>query len=117
MQKILNRNYQVPQPEISTHGIDVKQLYFKLDDDTDFRVNIWDFGGQEIYHQTHQFFLTKRSLYALVTDSRKEQPQLDYWLHIVELLSNNSPLLIIKNEKDNRPVDLGDESQIRGRFR
>ena len=21
----------------------------------DFRVNIWDFGGQEIYHLTHQF--------------------------------------------------------------
>jgi hypothetical protein len=26
-----------------------------------FRVNIWDFGGQQIYHATHQFFLTKRS--------------------------------------------------------
>ncbi|WP_347242416.1 hypothetical protein [Nostoc sp. FACHB-888] len=28
----------------------------------EFRVNIWDFGGQEIYHATHQFFLTRRSL-------------------------------------------------------
>jgi GTPase SAR1 family protein len=37
-----------------------------------FRVNIWDFGGQEIYHQTHQFFLTERSLYALVADTRTE---------------------------------------------
>jgi len=29
-------------------------------------VNIWDFGGQEIYHATHQFFLTHRSLYLLL---------------------------------------------------
>ncbi|WP_416233391.1 hypothetical protein [Anabaena sp. UHCC 0399] len=27
-------------------------------------------GGQEIYHETHQFFLTKRSLYAVVADNR-----------------------------------------------
>ena len=35
-------------------------------------MNIWDFGGQEIYYATHQFFLTKRSLYVLVIDNRKE---------------------------------------------
>jgi GTPase SAR1 family protein len=38
------------------------QFQFPYKDKT-FRVNIWDFGGQEIYHQTHQFFLSKRSLY------------------------------------------------------
>ena len=27
---------------------------------------VWDFGGQQIYHATHQFFLTKSSLYVLV---------------------------------------------------
>lgn len=31
-----------------------------------------DFGGQEIYHSTHQYFLTKRSLYLLVADTRVE---------------------------------------------
>ena len=30
-----------------------------------FRLNVWDFGGQEIYHATHQFFLTRRSLYVI----------------------------------------------------
>ena len=33
---------------------------------------MWDFGGQEIYHATHQFFLTRRSLYVLVDDTRKD---------------------------------------------
>ncbi len=27
--------------------------------DDEIRLNVWDFGGQEIMHATHQFFLTK----------------------------------------------------------
>ena len=26
------------------------------------RLHVWDFGGQELQHATHQFFLTERSL-------------------------------------------------------
>ncbi|AFY57475.1 leucine-rich repeat (LRR) protein [Rivularia sp. PCC 7116] len=70
--KIEDENYKLNPNEESTQGIDVIQWKFPLENGKEFRVNIWDFGGQEIYHQTHQFFLTKRSLYALVADSRRE---------------------------------------------
>ena len=80
-----------------------------------FRINIWDFGGQEIYHATHQFFLTKRSLYTLVADTRKEDTDFYYWLNVVELLSDNSPLLIIKNEKQDRTREIN-ERALRGEF-
>jgi GTPase SAR1 family protein len=80
-----------------------------------FRVNIWDFGGQEIYHHTHQFFLTKRYLYVLVADTRKEDTDFYYWLNVVRLLTNNSPLLIIKNEKQDRLREIP-ENQLRGQF-
>ncbi|MFB2891479.1 COR domain-containing protein [Aerosakkonemataceae cyanobacterium BLCC-F50] len=113
--KIQNPNSPLPKPDESTQGVDVQQWHFPLENGSDFRVNIWDFGGQEIYHATHQFFLTKRSLYLLVADSRKEHPHLDYWLNVVELLSDSSPLIIIKNEINDRPVRI-DESQLRGRF-
>ena len=86
-----------------------------MEDGNLFRVNIWDFGGQTIYYATHQFFLTKRSLYVLVADSRKQHTDFFYWLNIVELLSDNSPLLIIKNEVNNRQVEIN-ESQWRGHF-
>lgn len=29
-------------------------------------LTMWDFAGQEIYYSTHQFFMSKRSLYLLV---------------------------------------------------
>nr|MDJ0704823.1 COR domain-containing protein [Leptolyngbyaceae cyanobacterium MO_188.B28] len=77
--------------------------------------NIWDFGGQEIYHATHQFFLTKRSLYILVADSRKEDTDFFYWLNVVDLLSETSPILIVKNEKQDRKREIN-ERQLRGEF-
>jgi hypothetical protein len=112
--KIEDPDYQL-QEEDSTKGIEVIQWHFPMENGRNFRVNIWDFGGQEIYHATHQFFLTKRSLYALVADTRKEDTDFNYWLNVVEQLSDNSPLLIIKNEKQERHREIN-ERQLRGRF-
>ncbi len=112
--KIQFSDYQL-QEEDSTQGIDVIKWQFLLDNGKEFCVNIWDFGGQEIYHTTHQFFLTKRSLYALVVDTRKEDTDFYYWLNVVELLSDNSPLLIIKNEKQERQREIN-ERQLRSEF-
>ena len=112
--KIEHQNYQLRE-EDTTKGIEVIKWRFPMENRREFRVNIWDFGGQEIYHATHQFFLTKRSLYALVADTRKEDTDFYYWLNVVELLSDNSPLLIIKNEKQNRHREIN-ELQLRGQF-
>ncbi|MBW4472224.1 MAG: leucine-rich repeat domain-containing protein [Stenomitos rutilans HA7619-LM2] len=110
--KIEHPDYLLQENERSTEGIEVIQWCFLLMNGKEFRVNIWDFGGQEIYHATHQFFLTKRSLYTLVADTRKEDTDFYYWLNIVELLSDNSPLLIIKNEKQDRKREIN-ERQLR----
>ncbi len=114
VKKIQNSTYEL-QDEVSTEGIDVIRWDFRMSNGKNFRINIWDFGGQEIYHATHQFFLTKRSLYVVVADTRKEDTDFYYWLNVAELLSDSSPLLIIKNEKQERKRDIN-ERQLRGEF-
>ncbi|MEH2307296.1 COR domain-containing protein, partial [Nostoc sp.] len=113
--KIADETYELQPDEESTEGIEVIRWHFTLPNGKDFRVNIWDFGGQEIYHQTHQFFLSKRSLYALVADTRKENTDFYWWLKVVELLSDKSPVFIIKNEKQDRQCEI-DGGQLRGEF-
>ncbi|BDA76389.1 hypothetical protein CAL7716_105550 (plasmid) [Calothrix sp. PCC 7716] len=113
--KIEDENYELQPSEKSTEGIDVIQWKFPLDNGHEFRVNIWDFGGQEIYHQTHQFFLTQRSLYALVADTRTENTDFYWWLKVAELFSDSSPVLIIKNEKQDRDTQVN-ERQLRAEF-
>ncbi|MEM7373028.1 MAG: COR domain-containing protein [Bacteroidota bacterium] len=104
--RLLNPQLPLPLESESTHGIEIDQMYFKTKDKIDFRVNIWDFGGQEIYHSTHQFFLTRRSLYVLLADNRREDTDFYYWLQVQEMRGANSPLIIIQNQKGGRKKDI-----------
>jgi len=72
------------------------------------KLNIWDFGGQEIMHATHQFFLTRRSLYLLVLDARltQEENRVEYWLKIIQSFGGDSPVLVVGNKIDQHPLDL-----------
>ncbi len=114
-QKLQDANYALKDDEKSTQGIEVIRWDFPLADGTPFRVNLWDFGGQEIYHETHQFFLTARSLYLLVADSRKENTNFYWWLKSIELLAGDSPVLLVQNEKQDRRCTL-DEGALRKEF-
>jgi small GTP-binding protein len=66
------------------------------------KLNIWDFGGQEIQHSTHQFFLTTRSLYLLVVDARKgdQISNIEYWLKLIESFGGDSPIIVVINQID-----------------
>ncbi|MBE2225490.1 MAG: leucine-rich repeat domain-containing protein, partial [Anaerolineae bacterium] len=70
--------------------------------------HIWDFGGQEIMHATHQFFLTDRSLYLLVLDARQgeRESRVEYWLSLIESFAGESPIIIVLNKCDQHFLDL-----------
>jgi Leucine-rich repeat (LRR) protein len=121
---LLRRLYQTDQPmpaeEESTKGIDIHRHTFINPPERPFHLNVWDFGGQQIYHATHQFFLTKRSLYILVDDTRNSSQAVQddgfkYWLELIETLSEGSPVLIFQNEKAGRSKSI-DIAGIKGRF-
>jgi len=116
---LMNRLVNNDTPETcSTEGIDIKTWSIKTMSSPNFRVNIWDFGGQEIYHSTHQFFLTNRSLYLLVWEARTDQHQIsfDYWLNVIRLLSNNSPVIVVLNKMDERITNI-DERSLKTKFK
>ena len=109
--KLNDDKADLPQEEATTRGIEIKQITFPCESSKTFTINIWDFGGQEIYHSTHQFFLTKKSLYVLLDDTRESDKTVNddafkYWLEVVRLFGGGSPLLIVQNEKGNRSKDI-----------
>ena len=89
------------QHEDTTHGISIRGWEPQCNS-KQIRVNTWDFGGQEIQHATHQFFLSRRSLYVLVLDGRKDE-RTEYWLRHVEAFGGSSPVLIVLNKIDSNP--------------
>jgi internalin A len=93
--------------EAQTDGLNVSTWQIQVNSKA-VRLNVWDFGGQEIYHATHQFFLTKRSLYLLVCNCRtsEDENRLEYWLKLIESFGDQSPVIIVGNKKDEQPLDI-----------
>lgn len=78
-----------------TRGISITQWPMTIGGDT-VRWHVWDFGGQEIQHATHQFFLTERSLYLVVLNGRAgaEDEDAEYWLKFVKTFGASSPTIV-----------------------
>jgi len=72
------------------------------------QVNFWDFGGQEIMHATHQFFLTQRTVYVLVLDARKgeNESNIHYWLKIIRSYGGDSPILVVTNKCEEHHLEI-----------
>jgi small GTP-binding protein len=117
MKRLMIPDEEIDQNELTTEGIEINQWIIKTNKAKHFRVNIWDFGGQEIYHATHQFFLTKRSLYIFVWAARTDDDltSFDYWLNVVRLLSGNSPVIVVLNKIDERLKSI-DELSLQTKF-
>lgn len=44
---------------------------------------VYDFGGQEVFYPTHQFFLSDRAVYLIVFDlSQSDHSRSEYWLKV-----------------------------------
>jgi internalin A len=70
-------------------------------------LHIWDFGGQEIMHETHKYFLTERSIYLLVLEDRREDDTSIYkWLKVIANRGGNSPVIVVINKCDDGQLKL-----------
>ena len=86
-----------------TSGIDQEKIEVERwsPEASGIRLNVWDFGGQEMMRGTHRFFLTARSLYLLVLEDRREDDRSIYeWLKIIKNRGADSPILVVINKSD-----------------
>jgi len=93
---------EVDGNEPQTQGINIRKWVVK-NRERKIKANFWDFGGQIIMHATHQFFLSKRSLYILVLDGRKDEKP-EYWLKLIDNFGGESPVLVVINKIDENPA-------------
>ncbi|MDO1447410.1 leucine-rich repeat domain-containing protein [Rhodocytophaga aerolata] len=110
--------------EESTHAIQLVKWVCALPDNLkalapmglqELILNIWDFGGQDIYHATHRLFMKTQALFVLVWDLDSEQSTysidtssgqrvqypnypLSYWLNYVKTLGQNSPIIVVQTK-------------------
>jgi internalin A len=103
--------------EDRTQGIRITQLPVALGGKESARLHMWDFGGQEIMHATHQFFLTDRSVYLLVLDGRAgvQELEAEYWMRLISSFAPESPVLVVLNKIKKDPFELNRRA-LQGKF-
>lgn len=82
-----------------TPGINITKWPLLIDNDQVY-AHVWDFGGQEIMHGTHRFFMTERALYLVLISGREgtEDHDAEYWLSLVRSFAGNVPIIILLNK-------------------
>ena len=109
----------------TTHGIELGQLSLKHPDAAikqPITLNTWDFGGQEVYRITHQFFFTPRALYLLCWHPRAgaggEAGDVAGWLQRIRLRVPSARVMLVAtycDEKGARRPDI-DYDDLNRRF-
>ncbi|XP_055958804.1 probable serine/threonine-protein kinase pats1 [Patella vulgata] len=88
-----------------TDGIDIQPWTIKNKDNIEVTYSTWDFAGQTLYYNTHQFFLSKRAIYVLVWSTRQgfEHAGLDFWLSSISCHAPKTPIFIVGSHCDQVP--------------
>lgn len=91
---------ELPAEEDRTQGVSigVGEYRFDVPGGAAFKLNIWDFAGQDKYKALHQLFYTESSLYVMVAESGNVSTDFNDWLETAKLFGEKSPLLVVLNE-------------------
>jgi internalin A len=101
----------------TTHGIQLGQTTAELNDFPEpVRLNLWDFGGQDIYHGSHALFLNGQVIFLVLWTPALEQGgtyqesgltlrrrPLSYWLDYLRAFGGTqASVLIVQSQCDTR---------------
>ncbi|XP_078694375.1 uncharacterized protein LOC144923587 [Branchiostoma floridae x Branchiostoma belcheri] len=94
-----------------TIGVDVNSFH---DTKNNVKYAMYDFGGHQIYHYTHRFFLTRQALHILNVDlpaykSEEFQERVGTWLTSVTSHVFNPAILVVGTKVDMFPPDKAEE--------
>lgn len=90
------------KPTQVTDGINIDDWQIDLEDGTTLTYSMWDFAGQSVYYNTHQFFLSSRGVYLLVWNVRlgSEYAGLEFWLSSISCHAPGAPIFIVGTHID-----------------
>ncbi|KAL6057002.1 Myotubularin-like phosphatase domain [Balamuthia mandrillaris] len=128
----LQNDKKMDKAPLSTDGIDINQWnipfgqldpalaekYMKDNWKNDpVTFSVWDFAGQEVYYSTHQFYLSRRSIYIVVFNLMDKNimagnfRRVEYWLQSVNAKAKGAPIVVVGTRQD-----LASQSQVNELF-
>ncbi|MDX2284269.1 MAG: COR domain-containing protein, partial [Bacteroidia bacterium] len=132
--RLVDPEARLPEKHERTNTLDIAPYVLQklppgltgLDQEINFQLNIWDFGGQGKYREVQQLFCSRKSIYLFVTacddqPGRDDYVGFEYWLDMVNAYSYDaarreySPVVYVINKTD-LGTKLTDEQAIAAMF-
>ena len=98
-----------------THGIELRTTEVDRDPDP-LSLRFWDFGGQDVYRVTHQFFFTPDTVYLVVWHAREgtDRGDVEGWLERIRLrVGSGARVILVATHSDRHRADV-DVEYFRG---
>ncbi|MEM1345730.1 MAG: leucine-rich repeat domain-containing protein [Pseudomonadota bacterium] len=127
--RLLGRGFE--ENADSTHGIVISSFTLPDTDGVEPpRIQLWDFGGQDIYHSTHTLFMRSRGIYLIAWTPEMEDNDththdgeefrnrtLPFWLtQVAEFAGTSAPLIVAQTQvdklTDKRQIDAGARARM-----
>jgi len=102
----------------TTHGIQLSVKTMELENFPEpMRLNLWDFGGQEVYHGSHALFLQGQAVFLILWTPKLEQGSdceggltlqrrpLRYWLDYLRAFAGRQSSALIARSQCDSPRD------------
>jgi internalin A len=100
----------------TTHGVQLGEMTLSLDGFPAMRLNLWDFGGQDIYHGSHALFLHGQTIFLILWTPELERSAsyeesgvllrhrpLSYWIDYLRAFAGtDASVLIVQSQCDTR---------------
>uniref|UniRef100_A0A6B2KWA5 Uncharacterized protein n=1 Tax=Arcella intermedia TaxID=1963864 RepID=A0A6B2KWA5_9EUKA len=85
----------------NTEGITISSIHTVLDREN-IQLNLWDFSGQEFYHNTHSLFIFDKSIYVVVWNMKADPSvsRVPYWLQSINYHAPQSPVILVGTHLD-----------------
>jgi internalin A len=111
------RNLEFDPSVLTTHGVQLSEMTLTLESLPEpAHLNLWDFGGQNIYHDSHALFLHGHAIFLLLwTPALEHQTiyregalsfrhrSLSYWLAYIRAFAGTDvSVLIVQSQCDTR---------------
>ncbi|MFZ5353319.1 MAG: COR domain-containing protein, partial [Bacillota bacterium] len=101
--KLVDINNSMTQSGEVTKGIEINTIEWDSEDHISYKVNIWDFGGQDKYFSVHNLFMTRNSIYIIAWDPVRSGGIDEYfraWLDMARHYGGDSPIIVVINKVD-----------------
>ena len=102
--RILMKERHAADQNISTDGVDIHELTMTINmvhegivSERKVHLSAYDFAGQELYYDTHQFFMDERSVFLVVWNMAEptSDERVDFWLQSIKARAKSAPVFLV----------------------